>query len=210
MRGFMSSSNANKTSSASKTSDASTISSDKNTGDSMSSISSVQPSHMTPPESTPPPAPRPVTQEQEETALPTAVIGPKIRFKGELAGEEDLLIQGQVEGTIDLKNNTLTVGKQGVVKANVIAKTVTIEGTVEGDLFGQERISILASSNVKGNIIADRVILEDGAKFRGSIDMNISSHKDKFDSARNSDHAIARNKDADLNGSPTKQNEVKA
>jgi len=95
-------------------------------------------------------------------------------------GEEDLLIQGQVDGTIDLKNHTLTVGEQGVVRANVVAKTVTIEGTVEGDLFGQERISILASSNVKGNIVADRVTLEDGAKFRGSIDMDIDSHQDKF------------------------------
>ena len=116
----------------------------------------------------------------DNRAAPSAIIGPKIRFKGELVGEEDLLIQGQIEGTIDLKNNTLTIGEQGTVKANVVAKAVTIEGAVEGDLFGQERISIKASSNVKGNIVADRVILEDGAKFRGSIDMDIDAHKDKF------------------------------
>lgn len=102
---------------------------------------------------------------------PAAVIGPKITFKGELTGEEDLLIQGRVEGTIDLKGNHLTIGKQGVVKANLMAKTITIEGTVEGDLIGQERIEIKSSSNVKGNLIAARVTLEDGAKFRGSIDM---------------------------------------
>ena len=102
---------------------------------------------------------------------PTAIIGPKIRFKGELVGEEDLLIQGRVEGTIDLKGNNLIVGKQGIIKANVLAKTISIEGTVEGDVFGEERISILSSSNVKGNLVADRVTLEDGAKFRGSIDM---------------------------------------
>lgn len=102
---------------------------------------------------------------------PTAIIGPKIRVKGELIGEEDLLIQGHVEGTIDLKGNNLTVGRQGVLKANVLAKTISIEGTVEGDIFGQERIAILSSSNVKGNLVADRVTLEDGAKFRGSIDM---------------------------------------
>lgn len=114
------------------------------------------------------------------TATPTAVIGPKIRFKGELVGEEDLLIQGQVEGTIDLKDNNLTVGQQGVIKANVLAKTITIEGEVEGDIFGQERIAILASSNVRGNVVADRVTLEDGAKFRGSIDMDVEARKADF------------------------------
>lgn len=102
----------------------------------------------------------------------SAVIGPKITFKGELTGEEDLLIQGTVEGTIDLKGYQLTVGAQGTVKANLKAKIIIIEGTVEGDLIGQERIEIKASSNVKGNLIADRVTLEDGAKFRGSIDMD--------------------------------------
>lgn len=108
--------------------------------------------------------------------IPAAVIGPKISFKGELTGEEDLLIQGRVEGTIDLKGNHLTIGQQGVVKANLMAKTITIEGTVEGDLIGQERIEIKSSSNVKGNLIAARVTLEDGAKFRGSIDMDSQSN----------------------------------
>lgn len=108
-------------------------------------------------------------------STPSAVIGPKITFKGELTGEEDLLIQGRVEGTIDLKGNHLTVGSQGVVKANLMAKTITIEGTVEGDLIGEERIEIKSSSNVKGNLVAARVTLEDGAKFRGSIDMDSSS-----------------------------------
>jgi cytoskeletal protein CcmA (bactofilin family) len=106
------------------------------------------------------------------TSTATAVIGPKITFKGEIIGEEDLLVQGKVEGSIDLKGNHLIIGQQGVVKANLMAKTITIEGTVEGDLIGQERIEIKSSSNVKGNLIAARVTLEDGAKFRGSIDMD--------------------------------------
>lgn len=104
-------------------------------------------------------------------STPSAVIGPKIKFKGELTGEEDLLIQGRVEGIIDLKGNHLTIGEQGSVKANLMAKTITINGTVEGDVIGQERIEIKSSSNVKGNLVAARVTLEDGAKFRGSIDM---------------------------------------
>jgi len=196
MRGFMSSSNSN----ASKTS------SEKQTGDSMSSISSAQPSPITPPPTTtPPPAPQKVPVESSTEKVPTAVIGPKIRFKGELFGEEDLLIQGQVDGTIDLKDNSLTIGRQGIVKANVVAKTVTIEGTVEGDLFGQERISILASSNVKGNVVADRVILEDGAKFRGSIDMNISSHKEKFDNINGNSHSAKSDSQTTTQKSPTPQ-----
>lgn len=118
---------------------------------------------------------------QAEERSPSAVIGPKITFKGELTGEEDLLIQGTVEGTIDLKGNQLTVGKQGTVRANLMANTIIIEGTVEGDLIGQERIEIKSSSNVKGNLVADRVTLEDGAKFRGSIDMdNKGSGSNKF------------------------------
>ena len=90
------------------------------------------------------------------------------------------LVQGQIDGTIDLKGNNLTIGQQGVVKANVLAQTITIEGTVEGDIFGEERIAILSSSNVKGNLVADRVTLEDGAKFKGSIDMDIDSRKNDF------------------------------
>lgn len=117
---------------------------------------------------------RPSTSAQSSSGNWAAVIGPKITFKGEIIGEEDLLVQGKVEGSIDLKGNHLTIGQQGVVKANLKAKTITIEGTVEGDLIGQERIEIKASSNVKGNLIAARVTLEDGAKFRGSIDMDSS------------------------------------
>lgn len=114
---------------------------------------------------------------------PSAVIGPKISIKGELTGEEDLMIQGRVEGTIDLKGNHLTIGKQGVVKANVMAKTITIQGTVEGDIIGEERVSITASSNVQGNVIAGRVTLEDGAKFRGSIDMESSKNGSSISSS---------------------------
>jgi Integral membrane protein CcmA involved in cell shape determination len=118
-------------------------------------------------------SPRPATASPSSTvSTAAAVIGPKITFKGEIIGEEDLLVQGKVEGSIDLKGNHLIIGQQGVLKANLMAKTITIEGTVEGDLIGQERIEIKSSSNVKGNLIAARVTLEDGAKFRGSIDMD--------------------------------------
>lgn len=123
-------------------------------------------------------APMRQRQEAPKAQKPMAVIGPKIRFKGELVGEEDLLVQGQVEGTIDLKGHHLTVGEQGTLLANVTAKTITVEGKVQGDLQGEERISIRSSSNVQGNIKAERVVLEDGAKFRGSIDMDMGDSSD--------------------------------
>lgn len=126
------------------------------------------------------PEPFPIRPQQQVPANTTAVIGPKIRFRGELVGEEDLVIQGQVDGTVDLKGHNLTVGEHGIIKANVMAKTITIKGTVEGDVFGEERIAIMSSSNVKGNLTAERVVLEDGAKFRGSIDMDMDDSKDSF------------------------------
>lgn len=104
---------------------------------------------------------------------PVAVIGPKIFFKGELSGEEDLLVQGRVEGKIDLKGHHLTIGSQGVIKANVTAKTITIEGTIEGDVVAVEHIAVKSGSKVNGNLKAERVTLEDGAKFRGAIDMDV-------------------------------------
>lgn len=138
----------------------------------------AEPEVTVPPTTTPQAQPRVNQTMINETNTPSAVIGSKIRFKGELIGEEDLLIQGQVDGTINLKDHNLTIGQQGVVKANVIAKTITIEGNVDGDLFGQEKITIKASSQVSGNLTADRVSLEDGAKFRGSIDMDVDASKD--------------------------------
>jgi cytoskeletal protein CcmA (bactofilin family) len=116
-----------------------------------------------------------VTELARAKPAPTAVIGPKIMFKGELTGEEDLLIQGRVEGSIDLKGNHLTIGSQGVIKANVAARTITVEGSVEGDIVAAEHIAIKSASRVKGNLKAERVTLEDGAKFRGSIDMDMDA-----------------------------------
>jgi cytoskeletal protein CcmA (bactofilin family) len=113
--------------------------------------------------------------ELPRSKSPTAVIGPKIKFKGELTGEEDLLIMGSVEGSVDLKGNHLTIGSEGVIKANVSARAITVEGRVEGDIVATERIAIKSSSQVKGNLKAERVTLEDGAKFRGSIDMDVDT-----------------------------------
>ena len=102
---------------------------------------------------------------------PQALIGSKIRIKGELYGEEDILIQGRVEGTIEVKENNLTVGADGYVSADSQAKEIIVEGEVRGDLTGEEKVVIKSTSNVNGNIVAPRVSLEEGAKFKGMIDM---------------------------------------
>jgi cytoskeletal protein CcmA (bactofilin family) len=105
-------------------------------------------------------------------SAPTATtMGPTIKIKGDLSGEEDFLIQGQVDGTINFKKNNLTIGEKGRIQADVSAQSINVEGELQGDLQGEERVTIAKSGKVRGNIVAPRVILEDGAMFKGSIDM---------------------------------------
>jgi cytoskeletal protein CcmA (bactofilin family) len=99
-----------------------------------------------------------------------SVLGPTLTFKGgELSSDEDLIIEGTVEGKIAHQNHHLTIGKSGRVKANVRARLITVYGTVEGDLHGDEGVQISASARVVGNVVAPRVSLESGARFEGSI-----------------------------------------
>ncbi len=114
----------------------------------------------------PMPAPKP-----QSHATSIATIGPSIHFKGDLTGEEDLVIQGNIEGTINLKQHNLIIGHEGKVNPNVHAHTITVEGTLKGDIYGEEKVIIKKTGNVHGNVSAPRVSLEDGAKFKGSMDM---------------------------------------
>lgn len=100
------------------------------------------------------------------------MIGPSIKIKGEVTGDEDLLIQGTVEGSVDLSEHEVTVGQSGQVAADITAKSIRIDGSVTGDINGNENVVISKSGNVRGNIVAPRVTLEDGAIFKGSIDMD--------------------------------------
>ncbi len=113
-----------------------------------------------------------VTPQRAAAAKEAATIGPSIRINGDLSGEEDLVVQGQVEGTITLKQNALRVGKEGHVSATVRARVIDVEGRVEGDVIGDEQVVLHRSANVQGNISAPRVTLEDGCRFKGSIDMD--------------------------------------
>ena len=102
------------------------------------------------------------------------MIGSTIKITGDVTGNEDLVIEGQVEGEIKIASHQVTVGQSGQVKANVTAKTIKIEGNVRGDIHGSEKVVIAKSGDVRGNIVAPRVTLEDGAVFKGSIDMDPS------------------------------------
>jgi cytoskeletal protein CcmA (bactofilin family) len=93
-------------------------------------------------------------------------------MKGELSGSEDLAVEGKVEGTIELRDNALTVGPNGRVEAQVFAKSVIVLGMVTGNITASERIDICKEGSVDGNITSPRVAIADGAHFRGSVDMS--------------------------------------
>jgi len=101
-----------------------------------------------------------------------AVIGSSIQINGDLRGDEDLRIEGNVSGTVELKNNSLTIGKEGKVKAGVYAKSIAVDGETKGDLYATDRVSIHINARVQGNIVAPKVSIEEGAHFKGSIEMD--------------------------------------
>lgn len=103
------------------------------------------------------------------------MIGKTITIKGDITGEENLVIEGTVDGTVNLKSNDLTIGQSGRVNANLSANVVRIDGEVKGDIVGKEKVVITKTGRVQGNIVGPRVTLEDGAKFKGSIDMDPAS-----------------------------------
>ncbi len=105
------------------------------------------------------------------TSTTSSVLGPTLKFKGELTANEDLLIQGQIEGTIN-HTSSLTVGQDGKLKANVKAEYISVEGKVDGDLAGSKSVVVKEGADVKGNIYSPTVTLREGATFNGSIDMS--------------------------------------
>jgi cytoskeletal protein CcmA (bactofilin family) len=108
----------------------------------------------------------------------TAVnIGKSVVIKGELSGSEDLTIEGQVDGKIELRQNVLTIGPNGKIKAQVFAKSVVILGEVTGNVTASEKVDIRDNGSVDGDIAAPRVAIAEGAHFRGSIDMQRTGAK---------------------------------
>ena len=108
---------------------------------------------------------------EENSANQNVIIGKSIVVKGELHGSEDLTIEGQVEGKITLKQHALRIGTHGRIRAQVFAKSVVVLGEIVGNIEATEKVAISNAGTVDGDIKAPRVAIAEGAKFRGSIDM---------------------------------------
>ena len=104
-----------------------------------------------------------------------ANIGKSISIKGDLTGNEDLVLEGKVEGKVELPNNQLTIGADGVVKAEINAKTVVVVGHVTGNVSGSERVEIQATGIVDGDVSSPRLVVAEGAVINGSIRMSQQS-----------------------------------
>ncbi len=116
-------------------------------------------------------------QEDKSSESGSTIIGSSLSFKGEITGEQDLTIQGQFEGTIDLKKNNVTIGRTGRIKADINGRSITIEGEVEGNLLGEKKIVLRPSGRVCGDMRAPAINLEEGAKFKGNIAMDSKDEK---------------------------------
>lgn len=112
------------------------------------------------------PEPKPVAEIKPQGSI----FGSTLRFKGELRADEDFVLQGRLEGSIHHTQN-LTIGTDGVVKGDSRARNISVDGTVDGDLYALESISIRPTAKVQGNLMAPRVSIADGASFNGKVDM---------------------------------------
>jgi cytoskeletal protein CcmA (bactofilin family) len=127
------------------------------------------------PESRQAEAPPSASRAPAAASRQSASIGPSITIRGDITGEEDLVVHGRIEGTLTLPDNNIVIGADGQVKANLNATKITVEGHVSGDLNSSERVVIRQSGRVEGNITAPRVVLEDGCRFKGAVEMNMDS-----------------------------------
>lgn len=113
-----------------------------------------------------------------------AHLGKSLLIKGELSGSEDLYLDGQVEGTIDLKGNRLTVGPNGKIKANVNARSVVVHGKLEGNITASDRVDLKHSAVVTGDITTQRISIDEGAYFKGGVDIHRDAPKQEVVGAK--------------------------
>jgi cytoskeletal protein CcmA (bactofilin family) len=136
-----------------------------------------------------PPANGGATPRQASASLPvspsgSASISQGIRIKGEVTGSEDLFVDGHVEGKVNLSNGSLTVGPNGEVKADIFAREVIVRGRVDGKIVGREKIQLLSTGNVAGDLQTERLTIEDGAVLRGRVEIETGKPIDKHAEAR--------------------------
>jgi cytoskeletal protein CcmA (bactofilin family) len=117
-----------------------------------------------------PPAPANVRRDTPVPATGTTFVGANITLEGTISGSEPVIVEGTIRGNVKLSND-LRVGTKGRVEATVHARNLIIEGRVEGDVSADERVELVAGSSVDGNIKAPKIVVAEGAKFRGNVDM---------------------------------------
>jgi len=132
---------------------------------------------MIPAEPTPVGAPRNAVINSAEQAT----IGKSLVIKGEVTGSESLYIDGRVEGSINLAGNRVTVGRNGVVAANINAREIVVLGKVRGNLVASDRVDIRSEGSLTGDVVAQRISIEDGAFFKGGIDIRKPGQKTNGD-----------------------------
>jgi cytoskeletal protein CcmA (bactofilin family) len=137
------------------------------------------------------------SQPVETLRREVAHIGKSVVVKGELSGSEDLYLDGEVQGTIELRGHNLVIGPNGRVHAEINARDVIVEGKVEGNVHGADRVSLRKSAVLAGDITTQRIMIEEGAYFRGRIDVNKDS---KADTSAEPKRELAQN--AAVPGSP--------
>ena len=132
-----------------------------------------QPTPTTPAPAAAPSAPlRPAeTVRSDARSSEIATIGKSVVVKGELSGSEDLVVDGEVEGSIALRGQSLTIGANGRVRANIEARNVILHGRVDGDIHASDRVELRKSASLSGDITTARISIEDGAFFKGTIDI---------------------------------------
>ncbi|HYC63020.1 MAG TPA: polymer-forming cytoskeletal protein [Thermoanaerobaculia bacterium] len=131
----------------------------------------------------PTPAPRPEVRSSTPSQPGTTFIGPNVTIEGTLSGSEPIVVEGTVRGKINLTADLL-VGTKARLEATVHARNVTIEGKLTGDISADDRVELVASASVDGNIKAPKIIVAEGAKFRGNVDMGSRVPKDDAASAK--------------------------
>jgi cytoskeletal protein CcmA (bactofilin family) len=126
--------------------------------------------------------PAPVSRPVTTTTSDQATIGKSLVIKGEVTGSESLYIDGRVEGSINLSGNRVTIGRNGVVAANISAREIVVLGKVRGNLTASDRVDIRSDGSLTGDVIAARISIEDGAFFKGGIDIRKAGSANSKDS----------------------------
>lgn len=146
------------------------------------------------------PLPEPPRQPAAPAKSTPSTIGRTVMIEGTLTAQEDILIEGRFNGEVMLMENALVVGQTGDIRADIKAKNVTIHGKANGDIKAADQVEISASGSMRGDILSPRVILHDGAKFKGRIDME----PEGLDAGAKSAKRPAASKSADKAATSTK------